>query len=87
MLEDLHIRHYSPTTIRTYLHGIAKFARHFGKPPDQLDAEHIRCFEGHSSVRVNADVYSHAISRSATIRRRGGGKNFSSEFVRKADRG
>src|SRR5271169_6518383 len=45
MLEDLQIRHYSPTTIRIYLHVIAEFARHFSKPPDQLDAEHIRCYQ------------------------------------------
>jgi integrase/recombinase XerD len=45
MLEDLQIRHYSPTTIRIYLRVIAEFARHFSKPPDQLDAEHIRCYQ------------------------------------------
>jgi hypothetical protein len=36
MLEDLQIRHYSPTTIRLYLYAIKEFAKHFGKPPDQL---------------------------------------------------
>jgi integrase/recombinase XerD len=45
MLEDLQIRHYAPTTIRIYLHVIAEFARHFSKPPDQLDAEHIRSYQ------------------------------------------
>lgn len=43
MLEDLQIRHYSPATIRIYLHVIAEFARRFGKPPDQLEAEHELC--------------------------------------------
>src|SRR6202163_2961600 len=45
MLEDLQILHYSPTTIRIYLRVIAEFARHFSKPPDQLDAQHIRCYQ------------------------------------------
>src|SRR5438874_3250622 len=45
MLEDLQIRQYSPTTIRIYLHAIAEFAQHFGKPPDELGPEHIRRYQ------------------------------------------
>src|SRR5580693_7504273 len=45
MLEDLQIRHYSPTTIRLYLHSVAEFARHFHQPPDQLGPEQIRQYQ------------------------------------------
>jgi integrase/recombinase XerD len=45
MLEDLQIRHYSPTTIRLYLHSVAEFAQYFHKPPDQLGPEQIRQYQ------------------------------------------
>src|SRR5262245_37270195 len=82
MLEDLQIRHYSPTTTRIYLHGIAEFARHFGKPPDQLDAEHIRRYQlfliKEKQVSLSTYIqtvcalrffYTHTISRKIAIER------------------
>ena len=36
MLEELQRRNYSEITTRKYLQYVTAFARHFGKPPDQL---------------------------------------------------
>ena len=46
MLEDLQIRHYSPNTIRPHPRH-AQFAKHFGKSPELLGAEHIRRYQLH----------------------------------------
>ena len=45
MLEDLQIRHFSPTTIRLYLHSVAEFAPHLRKSPEQLGPEQIRQYQ------------------------------------------
>jgi len=80
MLEDLQIRHYSPTTIRIYLRAVAEFAEHFGRGPDRLSAEHIRHYqlflmkEKQVSLSTYIQVvcalrffYTHTLNRKITI--------------------
>src|SRR6266581_2136457 len=82
MLEDLQIRHYSPTTIRIYLHCVAAFARHFHQPPDQLGPEHIRQYQlfllKEKQVSLSTYIqtvcalrffYTHTLSRKVAIER------------------
>ena len=47
LIDDLRLRNYSPRTIRSYVAGVARFARHFGRSPDLLGPEEIRAFQLH----------------------------------------
>lgn len=47
MLEDLRVRNYAAKTQQTYIHHVARFARHFGRSPDQLTSEDIRTYLVH----------------------------------------
>ena len=42
MLEDMQLRNLAVNTQKAYVERVSQFARHFGKSPDQLGAEHIR---------------------------------------------
>jgi integrase/recombinase XerD len=44
-LHDLQLRNYSPRTLETYLSHVVRFARHFGRSPEQLGAEDIRLYQ------------------------------------------
>jgi len=46
-LDDLRLRNYSPKTIQAYLAGVVRFARYFGRSPDQLGSEEVRRFQLH----------------------------------------
>jgi len=47
MLEELQRRNYSESTTRIYLRSLEHFARHFGKPPDQLGPEELRQYQAY----------------------------------------
>lgn len=62
MLEDLRVRNYSPKTQEIYIRHVARFARHFGRSPDQLTAEDIRTYLVHlvESERVSWSSFNQA---------------------------
>jgi hypothetical protein len=45
MIEDMTIRRLAPGTQAQYLSVVAKFARHFGRSPDQLGYEEVRAYQ------------------------------------------
>ncbi len=47
LIDDLRLRNYSPRTIEAYVAGVAKFAKHFGRAPDQLGPDELRAFQLH----------------------------------------
>jgi site-specific recombinase XerD len=47
MLEELQRRNFSPTTIRSYLHAVERFARHFKCRPDRLNHTHLRSYQAY----------------------------------------
>ena len=47
MLDELERRNYTQSTRRAYLLGVADFARHFRRSPDQLTLDHIRDYQVH----------------------------------------
>ncbi len=47
MLDELQRRNYSPNTVRSYLHAVEEFARHFHRSPEQLGPDHVREYQVH----------------------------------------
>src|SRR5215471_3240897 len=45
MLDELERRNYTQSTRRSYLLGVADFARHFHRSPDQLGLDHVREYQ------------------------------------------
>ena len=53
MIEELRRRNFAETTIRSYVHGVEHFSRHFHRRPDQLGPEHIRQYQAALFTRWN----------------------------------
>jgi integrase/recombinase XerD len=43
-VHDLQLRNYSPQTVTCYVYHVAHCARHYGRSPEQLDAEQLRAY-------------------------------------------
>ena len=48
MLEELQRRNFSRVTVKNYIDTVERFAKHFGRPPDQLglDERELRIMRG-----------------------------------------
>ena len=47
MLEELQRRNFAKNTVQYYLQAVEEFAAYFGKPPDQLNRDHLRQYQAH----------------------------------------
>ena len=55
MATDLRVRNYSEKTIKVYVNHVARFARHFGRSPEELGAEEVRAYQ-HQMVERQLSV-------------------------------
>src|SRR3954466_14870977 len=47
LIDELTRRNYSPRTVEAYVAAVARTARHFRRPPDQLTPDDLRAFQLH----------------------------------------
>lgn len=63
LVDDLRLRNYSPRTIEAYVAGVARLAKHFNRPPDQLTVEDLRAFQLHLlEQRVSWSLFNVVVS-------------------------
>ena len=46
-IDDLRLKNFSPGTIKVYVHAVDRFARHFGRSPNELGQEDVRAYLVH----------------------------------------
>ena len=47
MLEELQRRNYAKTTVQYYIQAVERFAKYFGRSPDQLNQNHLRTYQAY----------------------------------------
>jgi hypothetical protein len=47
LVDELLGRNYSQSTVRSYIHVIEDFSKHFHRSPDRLGPDHIRQYQAH----------------------------------------
>ena len=73
--QDLQLRNYAPRTVSVYVSAVARFALHFGRSPELLDADHVREHQLHllqkkaSWCRFNQIVSALRLLYSLTLKR------------------
>jgi integrase/recombinase XerD len=67
MLEELQRRNYSDRTAHSYVRTMAEFAKHFGKPPDQLTPDDLRSYQAYLLAERKLSVGT-VIGRVAALR-------------------
>jgi integrase/recombinase XerD len=73
--QDLQLRNYAPRTISVYVSAVARFALHFDRSPDLLDADDVRAYQLHllsqkaSWCRFNQTVSALRLLYSLTLKR------------------
>jgi site-specific recombinase XerD len=83
MLEDMQIRNFSPSTQKAYISAMARFAKHFGRPPDQLGPEEIRAYQIHlrEEKHLGWGAFNTVVSAQRFFYRTTLGKDWRMEFI------